>query len=69
MYTPRTASCRPPASSRSAIAMGLFGVADFLLNVNRINIAANSAKVRVRDMLPTRAELKTAFWPMVCGTA
>jgi len=48
--------------------MGLFGVADFLLNVNRINIAANSAKVRVRDMLPTRAELKTAFWPMVCGT-
>jgi TctA family transporter len=51
-----------------AIAMGLFGVADFLLNVNRINIAANSAKVRVRDMLPTRAELKTAFWPMVRGT-
>ena len=51
-----------------AIAMGLFGVADFLLNVNRLVIVGNSAKLRVRDMFPTRGELKKAFWPMVRGT-
>lgn len=52
-----------------AIALGLFGVADFLLNVNRMKIVAVNAKMRIRDMRPSMAELKEAFWPMVRGTA
>ncbi|EHP37752.1 hypothetical protein OR16_41099 [Cupriavidus basilensis OR16] len=52
-----------------AIAMGLFGVADFLLNVNRMSVIATKTKLRIRDMRPSLAELKTAFWPMVRGTA
>jgi putative tricarboxylic transport membrane protein len=51
-----------------AIALGLFGVADFLLNVNRMKIIAVNAKMRIRDMRPSMAELKEAFWPMVRGT-
>lgn len=51
-----------------AIAMGVFGVADFLLNVNRMNIVSSKAKLSFRDMRPSLAELKTAFWPMVRGT-
>ncbi|WP_374619340.1 tripartite tricarboxylate transporter permease [Pandoraea sp.] len=51
-----------------AIAMGLFGVADFLLNVNRMRVVTANAKLRLRDMRPSLAELKTAFWPMVRGT-
>jgi TctA family transporter len=51
-----------------ALAMGLFGVADFLLNVNRVSFIASAAKVRLRDMRPSKAELKQAFWPMVRGT-
>ncbi|HEY0201327.1 MAG TPA: tripartite tricarboxylate transporter permease, partial [Burkholderiaceae bacterium] len=51
-----------------AIAMGLFGVADFLLNVNRMKVVSTNAKLRIRDMRPSWAELKEAFWPMVRGT-
>lgn len=51
-----------------AIAMGLFGVADFLLNVNRMSTVTAKTKLRIRDMRPSLAELKTAFWPMVRGT-
>lgn len=51
-----------------AIAMGLFGVADFLLNVNRMAVISTNAKLRIRDMRPSVAELKEAFWPMVRGT-
>ena len=51
-----------------AIAMGLFGVADFILNVNRMKTVTSNAKLRIRDMRPSLAELKQAFWPMVRGT-
>ncbi|WP_454726244.1 MULTISPECIES: tripartite tricarboxylate transporter permease [Cupriavidus] len=51
-----------------AIAMGLFGVADFLLNVNRMAVVHNKGSLRIRDMRPSLAELKAAFWPMVRGT-
>jgi TctA family transporter len=51
-----------------AIAMGLFGVADFLLNVNRMAVISTNTKLRIRDMRPSVAELKEAFWPMVRGT-
>lgn len=52
-----------------AIAMGLFGLADFLLNVNRMKVITVNTKLRVSDMRPTLAELREAFWPMVRGTA
>jgi putative tricarboxylic transport membrane protein len=51
-----------------ALAMGLFGVADFLTNVNRLEYTGHEAKVRFRDMRPSLAELKQAFLPMVRGT-
>ncbi len=52
-----------------AISMGLFGVADFLLNVNRMAVISSNVQLRIRDMRPSLAELKEAFWPMVRGTA
>jgi putative tricarboxylic transport membrane protein len=51
-----------------ALALGMFGVADFLHNVNRMKIVASSVKMRLRDMRPSRAEMKQSFWPMVRGT-
>ncbi len=51
-----------------AISMGLFGVADFLINVNRMKIISNTGKMSIRDMRPSMAEMKLAFWPMVRGT-
>ena len=51
-----------------ALAMGLFGVADFLTNVNRLEYTGHEARVRFRDMRPSLAELKQAFLPMVRGT-
>jgi putative tricarboxylic transport membrane protein len=53
----------------AALSLGLFGIADFLVTVNRKVIKASDAKVRMRDMRPTRAELKQAFFPMLRGTA
>lgn len=51
-----------------ALALGLFGVADFLLHVNRMGEIGSSMKVRLRDMRPTRAELKQALPPILRGT-
>jgi TctA family transporter len=51
-----------------ALCMGLFGIADFLVSVNRTTVTASDAKVSMKDMRPTRAEMKQAFWPMVRGT-
>lgn len=52
-----------------ALALGFYGVAEFLLNVNRMQTAGHSAALRMRDMRPSKAEVKQAFWPMVRGTA
>jgi putative tricarboxylic transport membrane protein len=51
-----------------ALALGLFGVADFLRSVNRMQYVGSTMKVRFRDMRPSMAELKQAFFPMVRGT-
>jgi putative tricarboxylic transport membrane protein len=52
-----------------ALALGLFGVGDFLVSVNRMHaITAVKTNVRLRDMRPSKAEMKQAFWPMVRGT-
>jgi putative tricarboxylic transport membrane protein len=52
-----------------ALALGLFGVADFLLNVNQMHVVGSDISVRLRDMRPSKEELKQSFWPMVRGTA
>ncbi|HVZ02083.1 MAG TPA: tripartite tricarboxylate transporter permease [Dongiaceae bacterium] len=51
-----------------ALALGVFGVADFLRSVNRTESAHEYANVRLRDMWPRLSELKQAFLPMVRGT-
>ncbi len=51
-----------------AISMGLFGVADFLLNVNHATFVGSGVKIRLRDMPPSWAEIKQAFLPMLRGT-
>jgi TctA family transporter len=51
-----------------ALALGLFGVADFLRSVNRMQLIGSGAKVRLRDMFPTWKELKQSFPPMIRGT-
>ncbi|WP_353193335.1 tripartite tricarboxylate transporter permease [Pandoraea pnomenusa] len=51
-----------------ALALGLFGVAEFMLNVNKMDAVGTSMQVSMKDMRPSKAELKEAFWPMVRGT-
>lgn len=51
-----------------SIAMGVFGIADFLRHVNRMKHIGSLAPVRFRDMRPSKAEMKEAFFPMLRGT-
>jgi TctA family transporter len=51
-----------------ALCMGLFGIADFLMHVNRVKVKPINTRMSMKDMRPTRAEVKQAFWPMVRGT-
>ncbi len=51
-----------------ALALGLFGVTEFLRSVNRMHVVGSGTKVRMRDMRPSKAELKQAFFPMLRGT-
>jgi putative tricarboxylic transport membrane protein len=51
-----------------ALALGLFGVTEFLRGINRMDAIGSSVNVRLRDMRPTKAELKRSFFPMVRGT-
>lgn len=52
-----------------ALALGLFGVTEFLRSVNRMDVVGSGVKVRLRDMRPSKAELKQSFFPMLRGTA
>ena len=52
-----------------ALALGLFGIAEFLKSVNRVApIDLARAKVSFRDMRPSRAELRQAWPAMLRGT-
>jgi TctA family transporter len=51
-----------------ALTMGLFGIADFLVHVNRVSFKPVHTKVTMRDMRPTRAELRRSIKPMLRGT-
>ena len=51
-----------------ALALGLFGIAEFLKNVNRVApITATGGTVRLRDMMPSRPELRRAIPAMIRG--
>ena len=52
-----------------ALALGLFGIAEFMKSVNQLS-EVNTAytNVRLRDMRPSRADLKRAFPAMTRGT-
>ncbi len=52
-----------------ALALGLFGVTEFLRSVNRMAGVGSAVPMRIRDMRPSMAELRQAFWPMVRGTS
>lgn len=52
-----------------ALALGLFGVADFLRNVNRLESVKTNAQISLRDMRPSWADLRASFGPMLRGTA
>jgi TctA family transporter len=52
-----------------ALALGLFGIAEFLKSVNRIApLHLGPTRLRLRDLLPSRAELRIAWLPMIRGT-
>jgi TctA family transporter len=52
-----------------ALALGLFGIAEFMNSINQI-VETNTkySKVRLRDMRPSKADLKQSFFPMMRGT-
>ena len=52
-----------------ALALGLFGIAEFLKSVNRIApIPGGRLRLRWRDMAPSRTDLRTAVFPIIRGT-
>ncbi|OWT54248.1 tripartite tricarboxylate transporter permease [Candidimonas nitroreducens] len=51
-----------------ALAMGLFGVAEFLLSVNRMTVVGSGMKMSLKDLRPTKEEMKKSFFPMLRGT-
>jgi putative tricarboxylic transport membrane protein len=51
-----------------ALALGIFGIAEFMKSVNNVTkISDNYAKVKMRDMYVSRAELKRSGPPMFRG--
>ncbi len=52
-----------------SLALGLFGIAEFLKSVNRIApVGGGRLRLGWRDMAPSRADLRTAAFPIVRGT-
>jgi putative tricarboxylic transport membrane protein len=52
-----------------ALALGLFGMSEFLRSVNRMEtVSAGRLNLRLRDMRPSRADVKQAFMPAMRGT-
>jgi TctA family transporter len=51
-----------------ALALGLFGVAEFLRGVNQTATVGSTLKLSMKDMRPSRAELRQSFAPMLRGT-
>jgi putative tricarboxylic transport membrane protein len=53
-----------------AIAMGLFGVAEVISSVKKVRAGQfKNADITYRSMIPTRAEVRASWMPMVRGSA
>ncbi|HXC39800.1 MAG TPA: tripartite tricarboxylate transporter permease [Burkholderiales bacterium] len=51
-----------------AVALGIWGLAEFLRSVNKVQLLSTGAKVGWKDTWPNKKELKESFWPMIRGT-
>jgi putative tricarboxylic transport membrane protein len=51
-----------------ALALGLFGVTEFLRNVNRMDVVGSTTRLGWRDMRPSKAELRQSLAPIARGT-
>jgi TctA family transporter len=52
-----------------ALALGLFGIAEFMNSINQVApISTRYTSVALRDMRPTKADLKQSLLPMLRGT-
>jgi len=52
-----------------ALALGLFGIGEFMNSVNQVStVNTQYANVRLRDMRPSKADIKRSFFPMIRGT-
>jgi len=51
-----------------ALALGLFGIAEFMNSINQIPINAKYTRIRLRDMRPSKDDLKRSILPMLRGT-
>jgi TctA family transporter len=52
-----------------ALALGLFGIAEFMSSVNQTGtIDTKYSNVRLKDMRPTKADVKRAIFPAIRGT-
>ncbi|MEN3238091.1 tripartite tricarboxylate transporter permease [Methylobacterium ajmalii] len=52
-----------------AVALGFFGIAEFLKSINRLTIGdLSGVRVRMRDMRPSRADLRESALPILRGT-
>lgn len=52
-----------------AVAMGLFGVSEVIASINRVQGHKTAGAITLRSMLPTRAETRALWWPMLRGSA
>jgi len=53
----------------AALALGLFGIAEFMNSVNQVaKVDTKYSNVRIRDMRPSKKDLKEAFPAMIRGT-
>jgi putative tricarboxylic transport membrane protein len=53
----------------AALALGIFGIAEFMKSINQVApVNAQYTKVRLRDLRPTKADMKKAIPAMLRGT-
>ena len=52
-----------------ALALGVFGIAEFMKSINQnVKFDTKYANVKLRDMWPTRTDIKQSFFPWIRGT-
>jgi putative tricarboxylic transport membrane protein len=52
-----------------ALALGLFGIAEFMNSINQVAPMHGSySQIRLRDMRPSKDDLRRSFFPMLRGT-